>query len=70
MSAAFRVKYRHGISGDCPDAVVTFASDRGECIGELAAEIKERLVKARGDLWDARDVTIREIVYIGQARRP
>lgn len=64
MSAAFRVKYR-GPSGDCPDAVVTFESPCGECAGELAKSIKERLVKARGGCWEMRDVTIREIVYIG-----
>jgi hypothetical protein len=64
MSAAYRVKYE-GPNGDCPDAVVTFHSDRGECVAELASEIKERLVKARGGQWDARKVIIREIAYIG-----
>jgi len=72
MAVAFKVKYEHN-SRACPDCIMVFETvdqvgptdSMTECVGELAIKIKERLVSARGGNWEARNVTIRSIEYLG-----
>ncbi len=64
MAPAYLVKY-NGPRGACPDAVVTLALWSDECAGDQAAKIKQAIVSARGGEWNDRDVTIREIRYLG-----
>lgn len=63
MSAAYLVKYVGPRGQQCPDAVVTFRSDQGENIAELAPLIERRLLEPRGGEWDR--ITITAISYLG-----
>lgn len=63
--AAFRVSYKGPSGSECPDCIVPFDSDCGECVADLAARMKNIIVAARGGGWKPHQVTITKIEYIG-----